>query len=321
MNEENVENKPSEVEEPTGNEAPVKVDEEGVHVYPPEEPTVPTEVEAPQPSAQPPATESQDTSKPLPIFRLKLKAKVLEAIFTAIVSLVEEATFTVTAAGVNLKALCSDRVAMVVFDYPKEAFEEFSVDREGQLAFNLKEALKVLRRAGKDETTELIVTNESKMLPLTLKLHGKYERFFNLPALLPEVEEIPTPKLSPDTHIKLAVESLAGMVEDATLVSDHVKILAQPEILQFLAEGDSTSVDIKLVKGLHPQLLELELRDIAKPTKAVFSLTYLQAIAKGIRDLADVAALDYSTDMPIQITAQTDKGSMTYYVAPRIEEL
>jgi len=311
MTDENVENKPSEVSEPTTEPEPQTTEpEETPEMAGPE----PMEEEVkPQPIEEP--------KKPLPIFALKLKAKVLEAILTAIVSIVQEATFTVSGTGISLKALSSNRVAMVVFDYPQEAFEEFAVERLGELAFDLKEALKVLRRTSKDDMVELVTTEEAKMLPLNLKIHGKYERAFDLPALLPEIEDLPTPKLSPDTHIKLAVESLVGIVEDAALVSDHVKILAQPEILQFLAEGDNTKADIKLVKGLHPQLLDLELRDIAKPTKAVFSLEYLQAIAKGIKDLADVAILDYSTDMPIQISAQTSKGSIVYYIAPRIEEL
>lgn len=284
----------------------------------------PPEVTDPTPEPQtPPQTAttlkpSEEPKKPLPIFNFKLKAKVLEAILSAIAIIIDEATFTITLNGVNLKALDPGRVVMVVFNYPKEAFEEFSVSREGPITFNIKEALKILRRTGKDDTAELVMVSDSARL--FLKVHSKHaERLFDIPTLESSEEELPEPKLSLEAKIKLTTQVLNSAVEDAAIVSDHVKILTVPEIFELKATGDMTTADIKLVKGISPDLLDLEKQDLTKPTSATFSLEWLKAMSKTIKDISDVVVVSYSTDMPIQIDVQNTKGSMTFYQAPRIE--
>jgi len=280
---------------------------------PTEEPQT-AETPAPQPETKP----VEEPKKPLPIFALKLKAKVLEALFTAIAVIIDEATFTLSERGVNLKALDPGRIAMIVFNYPKEAFEEFSVDRDGLVAFSVSEALKALKRTGKDDTAELVMVNDSARL--FIKIHSKYaERLFDLATFEPSEEELSEPKLSHEAKAKLTVQALNNAIQDAALVSDYVRVVVQPEILELKATGDVTTANIKFVKGLSPDLLDLEKQDMTKPTSAYFSLDWLKEIVKGMRQLADVAVLNYSTDMPIQIDAQTSKGTMTFYMAPRIE--
>lgn len=295
--EENQENKPSDVAEP----------------QPETEQTVPVD---PQPAQT--LKPAEEPKKPLPVFHLKLKAKVLEAILAAIAIIIEEATFTISAGNVNLKALDPGRVVMVVFNYPKEAFDEFGVDREGLLAFDVTQALKILRRTGKDDVAELVMISNSARL--ILKVHDKHaERLFDLPILEPSEEEIPEPKLSHEAKIKLTTPALQSAVEDAVLVSDHARLITQPEIFELKAAGDMLQGNIKFVKGVSPDLLELEKQDMSKPTSAVFSLTWLKELVKGMAAVADIAVINYSTDMPIQIDAQNIKGSMSFYQAPRIE--
>lgn len=282
----------------------------------------------PEPQAQTPqAPDPQPTplkaevKTPTPIFRLKLKAKVLEAILTAIAVIIDEATFTMSAASVNLKAMDPSRVVMVVFRYPKEAFDEFAVDREGKITFNISEALKIVKRAGKDETVEFIMTNEATLgrLLLTIKVHGKYERAFTLPILESPEEELPEPKINFDTTVKMTAEALNNAVQDVLLVSDHVKVIASSEVLEFAAAGDTTEAQVKFVKGLSEDLLEISKQDMNNAAKAVFSLSYLSEMAKKLVNVSDTVTLELASDMPIKIQAQNVKGSMMFFQAPRIE--
>jgi len=295
MSEENVENKPSDVAEPTTEPEPQTTDTPATDTTNPLQP--------------------EKTEKPLPVFRLKLKAKMLEAILSAIAVIIDEATFMVSATGINLKTMDPGRVAMVVFNYPKEAFDEFSMEREGLIAFNLSEALKILKRTGKDDNAELIM--QSTSAKLNLKIDSKATmRLFDMSTLEPEEEELPEPKLSHKARIKLTFETLKSALEDAALVSDHVQINVEPEVFQLKAEGDLTRADIKIVKGLSPDLLDIE---VVEQSKATFSLNWLTAIAKKLADLAETATVQFATDIPIQIDAEAGKGSITFYTAPRIE--
>jgi len=303
------ENKPNDVSEPTPAPEPT----------PTEAQTTPKPTEATDSPAettnplQPETQEKVETS--LPVFRLKLKAKMLEAILSAIAILVDEATFMVKASGINLKAMDPSRVAMVVFNYPKEMFDEFSVEREGLIAFNLSEALKILRRAGKDDNAELTMLSTSAKL--NVEINGKATmRLFDISALEPDEEELPEPKLSHKTRMKLTAEMLKSAFEDVALVSDHTQIIVEPEVFQLKAAGDLMRADIKIVKGVSPDLLDIE---VSERSKATFSLSWLTEIAKKVADLADTATVQLATDMPIQIDANTSKGSITFYAAPRVE--
>ena len=282
------------------------------------EPIPETQTQAPDPQPMPLKAE---VKKPTPIFRLKLKAKVLEAILTAIAVIIDEATFTMSSGSVNLKAMDPSRVVMVVFSYPKEAFEEFVVDREGKITFSVSDALKIMKRASKDDTVEFIMTNEATLgrLLLTIKIHGKYERAFTLPILEAEEEELPEPKINFDTTVKMTADALNNAVQDALLVSDHVKVIASSEVLEFAAAGDTNEAQVKFVKGLSEGLLEISKQDMNNAAKAVFSLSYLSEMAKKLVDVADTVTLEYATDMPMKIQAQNMKGSMMFYQAPRIE--
>ena len=322
---ENPENKPKDVADP-------KLDSQPSQPTGPQTPgpqTAPPQTAPPQtapPQTAPPQTAtlkpSEEPKKNLtPIFSLKLKAKILEAILTAIAVIIDEATFTISAASVNLRAMDPSRVVMIVFGYPKEAFDEFAVDREGKITFNIAEALKIVKRASKDETVEFVMSNEATLgrLLLTIKVHGKYERVFTLPILESSEEELPEPKINFDTTVKMTADALNNAVQDTALVSDHVKVIASSEVLEFAAAGDTNEAQVKFVKGLSEGLLEISKQDMNNATKAVFSLSYLTEMAKKLVDVADTVTLEYATDMPMKIQAQNVKGSMVFYQAPRIE--
>jgi len=287
----------------------------------------PTQPQAQVPDPQPQPTQTQPTQttplkaevqKQTPAFHLKLKAKVLAAIFTAIAVIVDEATFTISSGSVNLRAMDPSRVAMVAFNYPKEAFDEFGVDREGKICFNIDEALKIVKRAGNGDVMELVMPKEPTLgrLLLTIKIHGKFERTFELPILEAAEEEIPDPKINFDTTVRMTVQGLRNAIEDAQLVSDQVHISATPAGIRFQATGDQSSVDAAFAKGMSEDLFDIA---TTQGAKAVFSLEYLTEIVKKLVDVAEQVTLEMATDMPIKLEAQNVKGSMVFYQAPRIE--
>jgi len=281
--------------------------------------TTPTPAPQPQPvQPQPVQGLKSIENTPTPIFNLKLKAKILEAILTAISIIIDETTFVISSGSVSLRAMDPSRVAMVVFSYPKEAFDEFSVNQEGKICFSVTEALKIIRRAGKDDTVEFVMGKEATLgrLLLAIKIHGKYERHFTLPILEAAEEEIPEPKINFDTTVKMTVQGFSNATQDAHLVSDHVKIVASPEMIRFQATGEQSEADVKFVKGISEDLFDVA---TTQGAKAVFSLEYLTEMAKKLVDVADTITLEMASDMPIKIQAQNVKGSMTFYQAPRIE--
>jgi len=249
------------------------------------------------------------------MFKAKISdAKLLRDMITTISTLVDEATFNITAEGIKLRAMDPSRVAMVDFEWPKTVFDEYTADTPTKMCINITELLKLLRRTGKDESVELALDEKTGRLNVGIK--GKYDRTFNMPTLEATEEEVPTPKITFNVRAKATTEGLNEAIQDVLLVSDHVRVEMDNEKMTMRATGDLMGATVELKKG-SDALLDLEAKE---PSKATFSLSYLSEIIKTAAATSDVATLEFSTDMPIRIDFQQPKeGRLTFYLAPRIE--
>ena len=249
------------------------------------------------------------------MFKLKVaEAKLLRDMATAISILVDEATFKIDPEGLKLRAMDPSRVAMVDFEWPKTVFDEYVCTEPTKMCINISELLKLLKRATKDEVVELSL--DEKTGRLQIKITGKYTRDFTMPTLEASEEDVPTPKISFNVQAKATTDGLTQAIEDAQLVSDHVRIEADAEKIVFNATGDLMGATISLQKG-SDTLLDLEVKE---PSKATFSLSYLSEIIKAASATSDLATLEFSSDMPIKLDfQQTKEGKLTFYLAPRIE--
>jgi len=233
---------------------------------------------------------------------------------SAIAILVDEATFNLDSEKIELRAMDPSRVAMVDFEWPKSIFDEYQCDQPQKMCINIGELLKLLRRTGKEESIELVLNPETARLQIAIT--GKYTRTFNMPTLEPQEEEVPTPKITFKVQAKTTTSGLRQAIEDAQIVSDHVRIEADNEKLVFNATGDLMGAVIKLDKT-SDALLDLQTQE---PAKATFSLSYLAEIIKAASATSEIASLQFANDMPIRIEFhQPKEGKLTYYLAPRIE--
>ncbi len=241
-------------------------------------------------------------------------AKSLKDMVTAISILIDEATFNISPEAITLRAMDPSRVAMIDFQWPKTVFDEYTCTESTKMCINISELLKLLRRTGRDETIELSLDEKTARLKLIIR--GNYTRTFNMPTLEAMDEEVPTPKVTFKIKAKTTTQGLHQAIEDASLVSDHVRIEADKEKLTLNATGDLMGANIELRKG-SDALLDIQAEE---PSKATFSLSYLTEIVKAASSTSDLATIEFATDMPIRLDFQQPKeGKLTYYLAPRIE--
>lgn len=249
------------------------------------------------------------------MFSLKVAdSKMLRNAFTAVSTLIDEATFDVKPGGITLRAMDPSRVAMVDFVMQKTAFDEYNTSEDMKICLNISELLKLLKRAGRDESVELMLDEKTGQLLITIR--GKYTRSFRMPTLETAEEEVPTPKITFNANVTLTTDGLRQALEDVALVSDHVRIEAENDRLIMNAKGDLMGANIELKKG-SDALLAVEVKE---PSKATFSLSYLSEIVKAASATSDVVTISFSTDMPIKLDfRQQYEGKLMYYLAPRIE--
>jgi proliferating cell nuclear antigen len=249
------------------------------------------------------------------LFKIKMAdAKSLKDMVTAISILIDEATFNISPEAITLRAMDPSRVAMIDFQWPKIVFDEYTCTESTKMCINISELLKLLRRTGRDETIELSLDEKTARLKLVIR--GNYTRTFTMPTLEAMDEEVPTPKVTFKIKAKTTTQGLHQAIEDASLVSDHVRIEADKEKLTLNATGDLMGANIELKKG-SDALLDIQAEE---PSKATFSLSYLTEIVKAASSTSDLATIEFATDMPIRLDFQQPKeGKLTYYLAPRIE--
>ena len=241
-------------------------------------------------------------------------AKIWKNLLTAISTLIEEADFNTSEDGLKLRSMDPSHVAMVDFEWSKEAFEEYVCDKPTNIRVNITTMLKLLRRSKSEESLEISYDEERKKVDLTLR--GKILKKFTMPTLESVEEEVPTPKLSFNARVKLMSETLKEIVEDSETVSDNISFKAKEDKLLVKASSELSNVGMELSKT-DGALLEL---DIKEDSDATFNLNYFGEMVKAGSATSEVATIEFSTNMPIRLEFEmSQQGKLMYYLAPRIE--
>lgn len=237
-------------------------------------------------------------------------------LFRAVAAVVDEASFKITQESLRLVAMDPAHVSLVDFELKKEAAEEFIADRETELTVNLQELLKFLKRAKKGETLTLIYDDEKRRLNIVLGDPTKSrERRYQLNTLEPISTTSASPRLVFEARARVSSEALWEAIEDASLVSDSVRIVIQPSAVVLMAKGDMGVVENKLSKD-GALVYEVE---APHEVVASFSLSYLERIVKPGKDLSEETLIQLSSNKPIKLTFTVPAGRLEYLVAPRLE--
>jgi len=247
---------------------------------------------------------------------MKLKNAInFRNMISAVAVLYDEITFLATTDGIKARTMDSSHIAMVDFELPKEAFEEFSCNEETKIRIDVGKFLKLLKRVHSKDKVEILFSPTITKGQLQLKIvRGSSSREFMMPTLeMPEEEEVPIPKLTFDCEVKMVSSVLQSCLEDADLVGDTVRFVVDKEKLILDVRGELMSANIVLDRGT---LLNLEAKE---PSRATFNLSYLVDIVKKASVVSDVVTLEFATDMPIKMDFSTADTKLAYYCAPRIE--
>ena len=244
-------------------------------------------------------------------------ARYFREILKALSEWIDEATFKMGPEGLFLKQMDPSRVILVKLELPKQCFYEFEAYTEKAFTVNVEYLVKnIFKNVYKDD--KVVLEPDVKLL---VKFTSDLDRKFSAPLLespKPEDLEIPEPKIAFNCMAKVTVEGLKKILDDVEAIhADHLRIAADTDNLHFSASTDVDEYSVSLGKYSN-HLLSLEMKEGF--AKACYSFSWLQSFIKGLKPLADVLSIQYSSDMPMQIQAELRYGgTLTLWVAPRIE--
>ncbi len=239
-------------------------------------------------------------------------AKFFKSCIDAISNLVDEGSFEATKDGLHLRTMDPSQIAMVDFSLPANAFRKIDVDSKASFTVNLADFAKILARTRPDESLEVILDEKDSKLHLTFT--GANKRAFKMP-LLDSGSTMPKePNVPFDSTVKLQGGALKAMLQDAGLLSSHVIFTIEESGLTLEAKGDSGDLRTETAKdsGMIASVTSKH------KSRAMFPYEYLGDITKACPDDSAIE-MSMKNDAPVKISYSIGEASLTYYLAPRVE--
>ncbi|MFN4336923.1 MAG: DNA polymerase sliding clamp [Candidatus Nitrosocaldus sp.] len=274
-------------------------------------------------------------------------AEEWKTVVSAISTIVEEATFEATSEGISFRGMDPSHVALIDVQLLNSAFEHYICDGSIRFAVRVDEFLKLLKRAGKDDSIEIsigkvgrvegkegigegieegeaasarereeaVALTAAEENMLTIKMVSKYTREYKMRLIESTSSSTPLPKISFNTRVMMKMGSFIEALKDVEIVSDYITIKCNDSILQFTGKGDTGGAIITFKQGDEG----IEEMNSKGESSATYSLEYLGGIVKAV-DNAESVVIEYSTRMPLRLEFKMPYMCKIYfYLAPRVE--
>jgi len=238
-----------------------------------------------------------------------------KAVSSAVKTLVEEATFDSTSAGLTFRAMDPSHVALVDLEWPNSAFERFECEKPFKFSLRVEDLVKLIGRSEAKDSVEISSAEEDA---IAVKFVNGYRREFTIHLIESTTATAPIPKLEFTTKATFTRAIFEKVLSDISVVSDQVTIHAVKDKLSFSGKSDIGKAAIELQKNDADVLdLKAEAED-----KATYSIDYLLSISKALGGVVDTLQAEFSTKKPIRLEFKlNDQGAkLAYFLAPRVSE-
>ena len=253
------------------------------------------------------------------MFKAKIDANALREYLELITAVVDEGKLKITENGIELKAVDASNVAMVAFELPNDAFNEFQLNTkekidtetviEKEIGLDFEKLLSIFGVGGNNEV-ELELDDDKQ------KLHAKMGNLAYTISLLDPVslrKEPRVPELDLSAQVVIETGELRRALRAMERISDHVMFGITEETFYMETYGETDKLKMELTKE---QLINLK----GKKLNSLYSIEYIVAMSKGMSHVENIT-LNFDKDMPLRMESEIaeGKGKVSYLLAPRIE--
>ena len=223
-----------------------------------------------------------------------------KAVISSITTLVEEATFEATVEGITFRGMDPSHVALIDISWPNSAFEKYNCDSDIKFGVRVDEFSKVIKRAEKNESIEISISDDN-MLQILI---GKNKKW-SMRLIEGSASDTPLPKISYDSKIGLSSSTFDKILGDIDVVSDYLFIKTAANNAEFSGKGDSGEAVINFEKGMEG----LEEITVNQECTGTYSLEYLNPIVKAMGNTSDSIicdCLNTNKNIQTQLNMTTD---------------
>ena len=239
-------------------------------------------------------------------------SKLLTDSISIISELVNEAVFKVDKDKIELIAMDPANVAMVFFTILSSAFEEYSIEKNVELAVSLESLKQVLRRAKPTDVLTLELDEEKNKLKITLQ--GEAKRSFSISLIDLRENKQRVPNLEFPLKIKTASSVFDEAIEDMSVVAESLSLIASNDAFTMEAESSLNHAKVEIANDKDTSI-DIKSKD---PIKSKYSIEYLKKIIKGGKLSLNVS-IEFSKDYPLKVQYDIkDKLQLGFVLAPRV---
>lgn len=248
------------------------------------------------------------------MFKLKIKAKDLKGLITAISPIIEEAVFLFTPKGLMLRGLDPSRVTLVDLGCSVKTFDVYKCDEDTHLMIVVSEFLKFIKNVGTEDVAELSF-NPKVDSRLMLSIKSKYKTSYKIPTETPKIENYPKPNVTFSVEGKFVTSDLSSAFEKLSALSDHALLQGSQNKLLITSKGElGKEGETEFVKESESVI------NWKCPSDVIgeYALAFVNPIMKACLSFSDIVTMKYDINKPLQLTFQVpQKIRLIFWVAPR----
>lgn len=238
---------------------------------------------------------------------------ILKKSMEIISDIVLEGTIVFKPDYMELVALNSNNVVMVIFRLLSTNFEKYEVESDMNISLSLEHLSNVLKSC--DEKSKLSMIIEDNTTKLKIISHGKNKKDFELSLIDYADENIQkVPNLSFPIKIVTPSSSFTSAISDLGFLEEGVALKVENN--KFSMEGKTSSMSGKIDFDTD---IDLSVEDSGKYLSR-YSMDYLKKFIKADKIVGTVE-LSFNNDYPLKIEYKImDKLLLGFILAPRGEE-
>jgi len=260
------------------------------------------------------------------MFEAKLsQASLLKKVLDSVNSLIEEGTWDCSDAGMALQAMDSSHVSLCSLMLKKDAFEEFRCDRNVSVGLNLATMTKIVKCAGNDDGVTIKASEKGDHVAFVFEnQNGGKVSDYEIKQMDLDGEHLGIPETDYSCVVKMPSTEFQRICRDLSQLGESVVIECDKEGVQFSAQGDIGTGNIKLAQTASvDKKEEAVVIEMQEKVTLTFALRYLNFFCKAT-PLSPQVKLSMSSDVPLVVEYAIGDGEdssyVRYYLAPKIED-
>mmetsp|Transcript_11594 Transcript_11594/g.13321 ORF Transcript_11594/g.13321 Transcript_11594/m.13321 type:complete len:259 (-) Transcript_11594:129-905(-) len=248
------------------------------------------------------------------------QALLFKKIIDSMKDLVTDASFDFDDEGLAMQAMDSSHVALCNLKIGKDGFSLYRCDRPTSLGLSLANLAKVLKCSGTEDSLSLKATDEPDSISLLFENQSQ-DRIMDFEMKLMDIDEenLGIPEQEYKCNIVMDSNEFTRIIRDLSALGDTCVIGCTKESAKFSVSGDIGSANITIKNAKSVENDTGATITVQEPVELTFALRYLKFFTQAA-PLSTKVSISMSADVPLLCEFQLNAGSISFYLAPKIEE-